>query len=62
MIKAQEEQVGRHSGWSKGHQALRPHFLSGWVVGGFLGWVFVGGGGGAGSVGMVVGWVDDGVG
>ena len=68
MIKAQEEQVGGHSGWSKGGQALRPHFFSvgGWLEGSW-GRVFGMGGGGvgggcAGWVGMVVGWVDDGVG
>ena len=28
VIKTQEEQVGGHRGWSKGCQALRPHFFS----------------------------------
>ena len=69
MIKAQEEQVGGHTGWSKSHQALRPHFFSmgGWLEG-FLdgcllgGWWW-GGGGGVGGFGVgVVRWLEGGVG
>ena len=47
MIKAQEEQVRGNRAWSKGCQALRPHFSLGWA---FVGWV----GSGVGMV--VVGW------
>ena len=64
---------GRTQGLEQGLPGIKaPPFLHGWVVGGFLGWLFVGwvvgwgvvvcGGGGAG---MMVGWwggLDDAVG
>ena len=56
VIKAQEEQVRGHWGWSKGCQSLRPHFFSvgGWLEGSWGGCLWDGDGG--------VGWVDDRVG
>ena len=48
---------GRTQGLEQGLPGIKaPLFLHGWVVGGFLGWVFVGGDGSG------VAWVDDGMG
>ena len=64
MLKVQKEQVGGHRSWSKGCQALRPHFFSmvgGWKVLGVGDCGVSGGGvrgGGVGSDG--VGWGGDG--